>query len=251
MSEIARITAANANPPLAPVDADGKPQTTDPAAELSALLGLPSVGVHITSARWFGQGAAASIDLELSNGETMQFASVRDMVRPQGLIAELVACAGATPTLKQPQAVHAVKLARAIAERTAGATEDDLSTDWGVEYLQAAETLDIDLDDQAQKWAAFERLSRRDPWGHAREHGCTYAAATIVLRAHTGERLVRAEWFMRHVRGFTARETPTTLAARMMRVGWERRGTRGRIKATAPGRNATLAWAFWIVPAAW
>jgi hypothetical protein len=227
------------------------PDILEAAEQLAALLDLPAVGVHVASVQMYGQGAGASVDIHLSNGETMLFASIRDMVRPQSLIAETVACAGATPTLKQPQAVQVVRLARIIAERSQGVTDDELATDWGLEYLQEADTLDVDLNDQAARYAAFEHLSRRDPWALAREDGKSYAAATIVLRDVTGDRLVRSEWFLRHVRGFTSKETPASLADRMRRVGWTRRGTRGRIKATAPATAKTLAWAFWIVPADW
>ena len=230
---------------------NGTPDILEAAEQLAALLDLPAVGVHVTSVSMFGQGASASLDVHLSNGETMLFASIRDMVRPQTLAAELVACAGATPQLKQPQAVQAVRLARIIAERTQAATEDDLAVDWGLEYLQAAETIDVDLNDQAQRYRAFELLSHRDPWAHAREQGGSYAAATIVLRDQSGDRLVRSGWFLRHVREFTSRETPASLAARMLRIGWQRRGTAGRIKARPPGRPGELVWAFWIVPAGW
>jgi hypothetical protein len=214
---------------------------------LAELLGLPLVGVEITDVKMFGQGAGASIDICLSNGETMSFQSIREMVRPQYLIAELVACAGATPELKQPQAVQVVKLARTLAERVQLDSEDATSREWGVEFLQQNETIDFAVDNQAERWRAFELLSDRDPW-----HGDgTFASACIALRDTSGARFVRSEWFLRYVRSMVPRETPASLRTRMARVGWERRGSEGRIKATAPGRAATLRWAFWIVPAGW
>jgi hypothetical protein len=97
---------------------NGQADILEAGEQLTALFDLPSVDVCVTSVQMFGQGARASLAIHLSNGETMQFASLRDMVGPQALIAELVACSGATPTLKQPQAVQAVRLARIIAERT-------------------------------------------------------------------------------------------------------------------------------------
>jgi hypothetical protein len=221
------------------------------AEHLTALLDLTSVDVQVTGAAMFGSGAAASLDINLSNGETLRFASVRDMVRPQALMAEVVACTGATPQLKQPQAMRAVALARVIAERIELATEDDLMANTALEYLQAAEHLDINLNHQGERYAAFERIGRRDPWLHARDQATTYAAATIVLRDVSGTRLVRVEWFMRHVRELDTRMTPAALNSRMLRIGWQRRGREGRIKATAPGRHATLQWAFWLVPAGW
>jgi len=109
------------------------PVPDDPAAaleQLAEMLHLPSVDVRIVSIRMFGQGATASLDVELDNGETMRFDSLWDMVRPQTLMCELVACTGATPALKQPQAMRAVALARSIAGRLQTATEDDIAIDW-------------------------------------------------------------------------------------------------------------------------
>jgi len=226
-------------------------EDADPRELLEGLLGLPGVGVGVTRVAMFGQGAGASIDIHLSNGETMVFQSIREMVRPQLLVAELVACSGATPELKQPQAVRIVKLARLLAERAHVDREDADSRDWGIEFLQQTEKVDFTLYDQVERWWAFELLSRRDPWGHAREHGGSFASACIVLRDVGGARLVRAEWFLRFVRSMVPRETPASLRVRMERVGWQRRGSEGRIKATAPARAATLQWAFWIVPADW
>ena len=230
---------------------DGPPNLLEAAEQLGVLLDLPSVDTRVTGVEMFGQGAGASVDIRLSNGETMQFASVRDMVRPQSLIAETVACSGATPLLKQPQAVQVARLARLIAERTHVANEDEFAAGWGVEFLQQAETVDVNLDDQVSRYAAFEHLSRRDPWAHSREQGCTYPSSCIVLRDASGDRLVRVEWFLRYVRSMDSRMTPSTLNARMMRVGWARRGHEGRIKARAAGRSAELVWAFWIVPSGW
>jgi hypothetical protein len=220
-------------------------------ATLTGLLGLDTEGVKVTGVVMFGRGSSASIDINLSNGETMIFATVRDMIRPQFLIAELVACAGATPAIKQPQCVKIVKLARHIAERVQVDSEDADSRQWGIEFLQATEMIDFRLDDQAERWRAFEHLAHRDPWSHARDKGGSFANACIVLRDVSGARLVRAEWFVRYVRSMNPRETPASLRGRMSRVGWERRGSEGRIKATAPGRPSSLQWCFWIVPNGW
>ncbi len=119
------------------------------AEHLAALLDLPSVNVEIRGARIFGQGSRSPVEIDLSNGETMEIDTLRDMVRPQNLIAEVAACAGATPTLKQPQAVRAVALVRALAEHRAAMSDNDHARAWGLEYLQSTDTLDVDLNDQA------------------------------------------------------------------------------------------------------
>jgi hypothetical protein len=176
--------------------------------QLAELLHLDSVDVRIVSVRMFGQGATASLDIDLDNGETMRFDSLRDMVRPQTLMCELVACTGATPTLKQPQAMRVVALARSIAGRLRTLTEDDIATDWGLQYLQGAERIDFDMQDQTERYAAFEQLDQRDPWFHARALDLPLEKASIVLRDTTGVQLVRADWFGGWVRGVDPRMTP-------------------------------------------
>jgi hypothetical protein len=222
------------------------------AEHLAALLDLPSVGVEIRGAHVVGQGSRASVQIALSNGETLEWDTVRDMVRPQNLIAEVAACTGATPTLKQPQAVRAVALVRALAERTAGITANDEARTWGIEYLQSADTLDVDLNDQGGRWAVFKHLDGVDPYTTARDKGAPFAHATVVLRHSDGSRLVRTGWF----RDYVKREqdhtvSPAQLHNRMQRVGWQRRGNHGRIKATCPGRRDSLQWNFYIVPTDW
>jgi hypothetical protein len=258
LAELRRINKRDCEPPkpdedvvaLAKDVAD-RYEPSEEREQLAKLCGLPEVGVDIGIPVMYGNGATASIDIPLSNGETMSFPSIREMVRPQALIAELVACAGATPELKQPQAVRIVKLTRALAEHVQVDSEDDLAREWGREFLQDAETIDFVLEDQAERFAAFERLDQRNPWDHARDLGHSFSKGCLVLADVTGVRLVRCEWFSRYVRSLSPRETPATVNSRMMRVGWERRGQEGRIKATAQGRAATLQWAFWLVPKGW
>ena len=44
---------------------------------------------------------------------------------------------------------------------------------------------------------------------------------------------------------------PEELARDMERVGWQRSGESGRIKASAPGRSRALGWSFYLVRAGW
>lgn len=220
--------------------------------ELEALLGLTDAGITVTAVRWFGKGQGSSVDIVLSNEETMSFPTILDMIRPQRLAEELVACTGTKPKLRQDQAVHAVSLARELADFTEVVSEDGQSVEWGLAILQAAETLDFTFLNQGNRWAAFEQLAHRDPWTHARGQDRPYEAGCLVLRDDaSGARFVRSEWFVRYVRTQAPRETPASVRTRMARVGWERRGTEGRIKARAPGRSDELVWAFYIAPAGW
>lgn len=232
----------------------GAPDPMTAAEQLAAMLDLLSVGVTIRGARVTGQGSRASVQIALSNGDEMEFDSVRDMIRPQNLIAEVAACTGATPTVKQPQAVRAVALVRALAEHTRTATADDTARAWGVEYLQTANTLDVDISDQAGRWAAFKHLEQHRPYVDEAPDGATLAQvlAGVVLRHSDGSRLVRTGWF----REFVRREqdptvSPAQLHQRMQRVGWQLRGNAGRIKATCPGRADSLVWTFYVVPVDW
>jgi hypothetical protein len=220
--------------------------------ELEALYGLTDREITVAEVRWFGKGQTSSVDIELSNGETMKFPSILDMVRPQRVGAELVACTGARPKLTQDQAIHAVSLARDLASFTAVPDDDSHSVAWGVDVLQAAETLEFTFSNQGNRWAAFEQLARRDPWSHARGMDRPYEAGILLLRDDaTGDRFLRSGWFLHYVRTQSSRETPVSVSARMARVGWERRGSEGKIKATAPGRSDVLIWTFYIVPAGW
>jgi len=240
MSAVDTLTAAQ--------NGDG---VLEPIETLALLLDLPSVNVSVLQVRTYGQGSRAAVEIVLSNGDTMCFDSVRDMTRPANLAAELVACAGTVPKLNQARALQVAALVRKLAEREATLTDNEIAADWGASYLQAADTIDVDLNDQAHRWAAFSRLEHHDPFARSRENGTSVATADIVLRHRDGSRLVRAGWFFQHVRTLDAALSQSTLATRMARVGWTRRGGSGRIKATAPGRQATLGWNFWTVPTAW
>jgi len=184
----------------------------------------------------------------------MVFDSLRDMTRPANLIAEVAACAGVAITLKQTAAVKAVVLVRAMAEHHRATNDNDAAIDWGVAYLQTATVLDVDMDDQAQRWAAFARLRDAQDGVEAAEapgRERTYAAATIVLRSHTGARYIRAGWFQRYVARQDSTISRQAVTVRMLRVGWQIRGNTGRVKATCPGRRDTLGWNFLLVPEGW
>ena len=225
----------------------------DPAAamrELTALLGLGSVGLAVVGGRIVGRGSTASADLYLSNGEAITFESLRDFANASRLAVEVAACTGAVPAIKAPTALHALSLLRALSELHETATEDDVSRAWGCEYLQGARRLAVDMNDQGDRWRAFSELAAIDPATDARHGGGPSVRAHAVLADVTGARLVRCGWFLNYARESTY-VAPRELSARMQRVGWRRRGSRGWIKATAPGRSDTLAWTFYVAPAGW
>jgi hypothetical protein len=229
---------------------NGKPETV--ARELTTLLGLDRVGLSVTGARVVGRGSRASADLYLSDGSTVTFDSLRDFANSTRLEVEIVACTGATPSLTKRKAHRATALLCELAEHQETFTADEIARDWAVSYLQAADRLDLDMDDQAARWAAFERLNRHDPWAEARERGSSLAHTAIVLVHLDGTRFVRTSWFYAYARSQDARAGGNAeIAQRMERVGWHRRGTLGRIKATRPELPGQLAWSFFDVAASW
>ncbi len=230
---------------------NGTPDPMTAAEQLAALLDLPSVGLGIRGARVYGRGRTARVEIDLSNGEVMTFDQARIMMRPAELAAETVACAGATPKINGQKATRAFALVRALAEHRETSTDNDVAIAWGTDYLQVEDVLDLDLDDQQQRWAAFERLGRIEPHAHARENGTSLATAGLVLRHSDGARLVRTGWFLGYVRQHEGAIGQAELAQRMAAVGWTRRGQRGRIKATCPSRPERLAWNFHLVPSDW
>ena len=173
------------------------------------------------------------------------------MGRPNLLAIGIAACTGATPKLDGARALRVVALLHALADHERTFSNDEIATDWGMTFLQEAPVIDVDLDDQAGRWAAFAELGRLNPWG-ARAGGETrsIAAGSPVLRHTSGVRFVRTGWFRAHVCGEDA-VSSGEIANRMQRVGWDRRGRHGRMKATRPGFPETLVWAFYTVPQDW
>ena len=227
------------------------PDAIEAAAQLAALLDLPSVGLDIRGARIVGRGSKASADLRLSDDTTIAFESLRDVGNATRLALEVAACTGATPRLKAPQALQAIRLLRAIADHEHAFTTDDIAREWGTVYLDASAVEDVDLDDQHARWRAFSNLRGLDP-ANARRAGNTssIAAGGVVLRTPDGTRFVRAGWFAEHVRE-GENVSPADIAHRMERVGWQRRGKTGRVKATSPTNGTQIGWNFHIVSAGW
>lgn len=238
--------AAALTGPSAPIAGDA----ASAARILADLFNLSSVGLRVVAARLYGKGSGASIEIDISNGETMTFATLREMMRPQALIAEVAACTGAAPALKQVQCAQALTLARQVATLVEVDSENDIAREWGRDFLDLADVLDVDMSDQTQRWQAFDHLAKKDPWGrHIDPH--EPAPMPIVIRGHDGLRYVRTLWFERYVKNRDSSVSRTAIGPRMARVGWHRRGKNGDIKATAPGRTEVRIWPFWIVPTGW
>jgi hypothetical protein len=207
------------------------------AQTLESLLGFDKVDVSVLAVRVFGKGARATVEVDVSNGEMLTWDTVREMLRPANLAAEVVACTGATPNLTIAQCMRAVALMRELAAITKTMTDNEIAVEWGLDYLQESELISLNMLDQQQRWAAFSRLGG--------------AEGRTVLKHLDGSRFVRCGWFRAYVREIDPTISQNSVNARMLRVGWSRRATHGRIKATAPGRPAVLGWNFWTVPEGW
>jgi hypothetical protein len=220
-------------------------------ARLTELLALASVGLHVTGARIVGRGGGASADLYLSDGTEITFEKLRDFAKPQVLRIEVIATTGAKPKLNGERAADALVLLRQVAEHQATATADDHAIDWGLTFLQDADLIEVDMNDQGGRWAAFELLGGREPAFAAREAAAGYAKACVVIVGTDGTRYVRTGWLRAHVRESDPGISPPEIAQRMVRVGWHLRGSHGRIKATAPMRAASRVWTFYEVSPNW
>lgn len=237
---------------LALVDGDpGHEQLEAPACRLATLLNLTASGLTISRATIHGKGSAASADLHLSDGTVIEFEALKDVANPTKLAIEVIATTGAIPKLKTPDAHLALMLLREVADHQAVHTKDDISTDTGMEFLQSVQVIDIDMHDQAARWAAFSYLNEINPAETAKLENRPYAECCYVIRDLAGNRYVRAGWFYGFAKHLDKGLSQSEVAHRMERVGWQRRGKRGAIKATAPARNEQLVWNFYVVPAGW
>lgn len=244
-------------PPEAPRTRTSPDDTADPAAALGSLLKLPEdVRVVAGGCRIVGAGTVASADIALSNGETMTFERIADMAKHQHLRLAVVMAAGVDPRIKAGEALHAVKLLRDIAQRVESQTLDQEAAEWGMDILSRADVVDCDWTDQTQRWGAATRLaSCRGEIESARREGRDLASACAVARHVDGTRYLRAGHVHEYVRSiFPQVGGAPAVNARMLRIGWTRPGTQGRIKATPPsGLNGSRPFSatYLVVPDGW
>jgi hypothetical protein len=135
----------------------------DPAAELTSLLALDTVGLSVVFAELFGRGSNATAHIHVSAGGRVVLDPLGKFASPSKLSVELALQVGAAPTLKGPQVVRVMALLHTLSDHHDTLDADNRATDWGISYLQAAQVITVQLSDQAGRWAAFELLSKTDP----------------------------------------------------------------------------------------
>jgi 5S rRNA maturation endonuclease (ribonuclease M5) len=238
--------------PQAAARKDAAPATDDDAtAELSEVLALPSVGLAITGVDLYGRGSSAIAQLHLSDGQKIELNPLGKFGSPAKLTIELAIQVGATPALKAPLVARAMALIHRIAAHHEAMTREAIAIDWGLEFLQSAQTHALDMANQEDRWRAFRALADIDPVALSRSDGRSVARTSIVLVDRGGVRYVRCGWFLSFVRGAVGPYSSEDLAREMQSVGWRRPGGKGRMKATSPSSAATLQWNFYAVPSDW
>ncbi len=232
---------------------NGSVDQGDAHSELTALLALDGVGLHVTAVSMFGRGSNAAVQIHLSDNSKITLDPLGRFGSPVKLNNEMAMWVGAEPDLKGSNVRRVMALLHKLADHHDELTDDNRATDWGIAYLQSAKTITAAIGAGGRaRWEAFSMLDQTDPVSCARADGTSVAVGSIVLEdSDSGVRYVRASWFAAYVRQQGGPGAGDVAARVMRRVGWDKPGTEGRVKATAPDRAATLQWAFWLVPAGW
>jgi hypothetical protein len=234
---------------------EGKPPPVDHAAELTAALALDTIGRKVATAYVYGRGPSAVVDVILDDGQRIAFERFSDITKQQVLNATMVTTMGIVVALKAPEAASVAAAIHRLATHHDQADEDAVVGEWGSEYLRFTPSIDVDMGDRKGRWDAFRALGAMNPSQDAGEDrsALSYAACgTLLVDTATETRYIRAGWFQQFVkREAGGLYNPTRLVQAMLRIGWERPNSQGRVKATDPETGQQLAWPFFTVPAGW
>jgi hypothetical protein len=119
---------------------NGRPpdEETSPAAQLTALLALHTVGVSVTGATLFGRGSSAIADIHLSDGSRLTLDPIGKYGSPAKLTVELAIQVGAQPKLNTRAVVEAMALLHKLAAHHETMDREAFAVDRGTEFLQLA-----------------------------------------------------------------------------------------------------------------
>jgi hypothetical protein len=216
--------------------------------EIARLLGLDDR--KVLRGRSWGHDLKATVEIDIDDGTTLRLDPLGSYTAPAKLNAEIAFQIGAMAKLNQAGVNELLGHLRIVLEFREAVTLDRRATDLGISFLQDAQVWPADMNDQAQRWTAFEKLAAVDPASEARSSGKSQAAESIVIDS-LGTRLVRVAWFASYVRASSSPGQSDEILRRMLALGWTQPGGEGRIKATQPGGTRTLQWAFFVVPEGW
>lgn len=162
-------------------DGDLQAAAQEPADELTALFGLEMIGARVTGATMYGRGSNADVRIHLTGDRRIDLNPIGKYTAASKLANELALQVGVAVALKAPQVVRFSALVNRLADHRDTLTEENRAADWGISYLQAAQSLTITMSDQRERWAAFQRLEHIDPVSCARADGTSIAVGSLVL----------------------------------------------------------------------
>jgi hypothetical protein len=197
--------------------------------------------------------SSASAHIYVDNGKAIKLDQLSRFTTTTKLASELALQVGAErkPPLKAMDVTRFLRLLHDLAEHHQTLESDDKALDYALTYLDAAVLREVRMSDQVERWRAFDEL-RTDPVSGAFRDGTSIAEhSTVLVDTDSGERLVRCSWFAAFLRQQGGAGIVEEITRALQRLGWRKSGREGKVKATAPGRPATLIWAFWIVDPDW
>lgn len=278
LAELRRVNAADCEPPKPDEDvvklaADiggryprggpaGDREREDPAQELrqrlTAALKVGTADLEVVGAEVHGtRGPQAVCAIHLRQRTTGELVSIdvyrySQLMQGAQLSAIVAAFTGVGETCTARECALVAGLVTRLAAHDNTVDENEIAEDWGTAWLGAADVWDIDLGDRGQRWGALTGWKDRDPVALSRADHRSVAAHSVDLRNSDGNRYVHSRWFFEFVkRDCSGLLGAPELYGRMCRVGWERRGRRGRIKASNPDGRGELQAPVFIVPAGW
>jgi hypothetical protein len=159
--------------------------------KLADLLDLGSVGRKIRRVQVHGRGGRAHVQIDLDNGEWIEFDPLGSYSTATKMNFEVSAQIGSRPSLKKPADVQEVAtLIFWLGEHYEAIETADRAWELGADYLRAATLCEADMNDQTSRWWAFEHLDAK-----------TTKHDVVVVDRRTGSRYVRTQWLVEYLRG--------------------------------------------------
>jgi hypothetical protein len=237
-------------------------------SELTKALRLTEIGRRAVLTIVAGHGNAARAAIVLDDGYTIEFPNFEHVAQPGKLADQLATTVGIATEFSKLHSRRVASLVRRAASRADELRDHSLYVDEALRFLRLAQPIQFDQADQASRWEVWAQLDATDPeevpdgpanetnaQRHKREsRGAeVYARRALVpVDRDTGVLFVPAGWFQHFMRlRLGSSSTPHQIRQTMLRAGWRTRGHDGRIKATEPEGDRSLALFFYLVPRGW